>query len=385
MAINWSEETFSIPHLAEQVEFPQLIKIARTSNGYHSGPADGIFTRGDVFKLHGLRIYKKVVVTGAGPPSSDCELVANDYGYLSPPGNTQIYRQYSVPVSFSTPLQILPFRDLKHVYPTAGDLVAEKSRPNSVIVNRQIFLPEKNCVIKKGDILAISSVDKRCTSSGVVDFLICKHNDKTIGLPMSCAGDFTAHCDESIHTLSNLVAMHIDFPQKVKFLNGVTRKNDETLVRDGKHHIVHEEEYILENVVKQQYLICTKCDDNASLHQTKLFFIPTNSPAAQQLRVHLPLFHDLKTYRQITSSGYCTNLSMKNIVDCTPIEPIGYPRVVVRNLGDVYDISAPELPPRKEILSQGQYLLYSVIMADQTWHPLSVVVIMYKHVVLTSV
>lgn len=361
MAINWSEEAFSISYLAEQREFPQLIKIARTSNRYqHGSPSTTAnFSHGDVFKLHGLRIFKKVVITGAAPPSSDSELVANDYGYLSPPGNTSIYRQYSVPVSFSTPLQILPFRDLKHVYRTAGDLVAEKSRPSSVIVNQQIYLPEKNCVIKKGDILAISSVDKRCTSSGVVDFLICKHNDKTIGLPMSCVGDFTAHCEETIYSLSNLLATHIDFPQKAKFLNRASSQGrEETLARDGQHHIVRETEYILENVVKQQYLICTKCAENEDLQTTKLYFVPSNSRAAQHLRVHLPLFHDLKTYRQIMSSGYCANLSMKNVIDCTPIEPIGDSHVVIRNLSDVYDITAPELPPRKEIMCQGQFIVY---------------------------
>lgn len=368
MELNWSEETFSVPHLIENIEFPQLLKLANdlistpTSTGGDSQlnvnvpRGKALAKEGDILKLHGMRTFKKVIATGAGSTTS-CEQVANEYGFLSPPGSTSIYKQFKLPVNYSMPLRILPFRAEKHVYVTAGDLVKERPRPTAVVVNNSISIPEKHCVIKEGDVLAITSVDKRCTSSGVVDFLICKHNDKTIGLPMSCVGNFTVLTDETLFTLNDLVSKHIDIglPQKVTF-HTMTSDNTQpehcskTLHRGGEHHIIPEEQYVVENIIKEQYLICTKCEEKLdSLGDNKVYYIPTNCAAVRSMKVRLPLFHDLKSYQQSLNARYCTNLRMREVADGTPIETVGEPSVTVRKLSEVYDLGSPLLPPRKEL------------------------------------
>ena len=386
MELSWSEETFSVPHLIENIEFPQLLKLANDlitvtnsktgvtpgelSNFNNTPRGKALARDGDILKLHGVRTFKKIIATGAGS-STPCEQVAHEYGFLSPPGSTSIYRQFKLPINFNTPMQILPFRDQRHVYPTAGDLVKERPRPAAVVVNKAISIPEKHCFIKEGDVLAITSVDKRCTNAGVVDFLICKHNDKTIGLPMSCVGNFTVLVDETLFTLNDLVSKHIDIglPQKVVF-HEVTKDSTQpehatkTLQRGGEHHIIPGEEYIIENIIKEQYLICTKCEENLeSLGHNKVYFIPTNSATARQMRVKLPLFHDLKSYQKTLNGRYCTNLSMREILDGTPIEVVSEPGVTVRKLAEVYDFSGPLLPPRKELYppsNSGKSLLYSM-------------------------
>lgn len=373
MELNWSEETFSVPHLIENIEFPQLLKLANdlisvpNSNIIkagstseipqlkHTSRSKSLAREGDILKLHGVRTFKKIIATGAGS-STSCEQVAHEYGYLSPPGSTSIYRQFKLPINFSTPMQILPFRDQRHVYPTAGDLVKERPRPTAVVVNKAISIPEKHCFIQEGDVLAITSVDKRCTNAGVVDFLICKHNDKTIGLPMSCVGNFTVLIDETLFTLNDLVSKHIDIglPQKVVF-HAVTKDSTQpdhatkTLQRGGEHHVIPGEEYVIENIIKEQYLVCTKCDEKESLGNNKVYFIPTNSATARQMKVRLPLFHDLKSYKQTLNGRYCPNLSMREIIDGTPIEVVDEPAVTMRKLSEVYDFSGPLLPPRKEL------------------------------------
>lgn len=394
MDFNWSEERFSVLNLVDNVDFPQLLKLSKSpetnsgnashhrhgnkflnsqktelinltknekspySESERTQNVDHLLKEGDVLKLHGVRTFKKVIVTGAGAlavPQTSSEQVATEYGYLSPPGNTSIYKQFSLPVSFSVPLSILPFRDTKHVYKTAGDLVEERPRPSAVYVNTLISLPEKNTVIKEGDVLAITSVDKRCTSAGVVDFLICKHNDKTVGLPRSCVGNFTAKPDETLFTLSDLVARHMDIglPQKICFHSADNCSQVQTLKRKGEHYIVPGAEYIAESIVKQQYLICTKCEENNnSLPHTKVYYIPVNCPAmTQQWKVRLPLFHDMKSYSHALNSKYCPNLSIRDIVDATAIEHVGKQDITVMKLSDVYDITSPQLPPRKDFSS----------------------------------
>lgn len=380
MNLNWSEGNFSLSHVIEKtVQFPQLLRVELASGEplTKRGPVLGVSSLlntqqpvnnngnlplhislkdGDVLKLHGILTFKKVIVTGAGSSAqTSAEQVANEYGYLSPPGSTTIHRQFSLPVGLSLPLQILPYRGIKHVYSTAGDLIQEQTRPSAVTVNKTISLPEKNCVIKEGDILAILSVDKRCTSTGVVDFLICKHNDKTIGLPTSCVGNFTAVQDESLFTLDDLANKHIDIglPQKICFQPRTpnTTGKSQTLVRGGEHHIVPGNEYVAENIIKQQYLICTKCGNSNTVSDVKVYFIPTNCPSARHIRVRLPLFYDLNSYKQTLSTSFCPNLSMRNILDATPIEYTGEPEVIVRKLSDVYNMDNPQLPPRTDILS----------------------------------
>ena len=374
MDLRWSEETFSIPRLIENVEFPQIIKLTTTENSTpppllistatstsddptainnNYPPGSTLLKDGDVFKLHGIRTFKRVIVTGAGAPAQDsCEQVATEYGYLSPPGSTSIYKQFSVPASYSMPLQILPFRGSTHIYPTAGDLVKEQPRPSAVTVNKTISIPEKHCIIKEGDILAITSVDKRCTSTGVVDFLICKHNDKTIGLPMSCVGNFTAVQDETLFTLTDLVSKHVDigFPQKIRFQSlpdTDIRSNYSTLTRGGDHHIVSGAEYVAENIIKQQYLICTQCiDNNNGLSNTTVFYIPSGCSLMKTMKVRLPLFLDTKTCQQVLNNRYCPNLSMRELLDAGPIELVGQSQVTVRKLSEVYE--SPQLPPRKD-------------------------------------
>lgn len=374
MDLHWSEEAFSVPHLLDNIEFPQLLQVLlpkaepQTShikpnhqhvhlNGLTGKSADSPLQDGDILKLHGVKTFKRVIMTGAGPASAQApaEHVTNQYGYLSPPGSTTIYKQFSVPVSYSVPFQINPFRDLDHVYVTAGDLVKEHPRPSAVVVNKTISLHEKHCVIKEGDVMAITSVDKRCTSTGVVDFLICKHNDKTIGLPMSCVGNFTALQDETLFTLDDLVSKHVNIglPQKISFhpaSKPATRSQCETLARGGEHLIVPDTEYIAENIVKEQYLICTMCDAGAdnSLSHTKVYYIPTSCSIARRMRVRLPVFHDINTCKQVLNTRYCPNLSMRVILDATPIGYIGELRIIIKKLSEVYIKDGPVLPPRKE-------------------------------------
>lgn len=379
MAINWSEDTFSAAHLSENVEFPQLIRIAAPSlgsgidkgyvhgaviNGGCSSSADNAhISYGDVLKLHGVKKFKRVLATRVTDISAK-ELVAHEYGYLSAPGDTSICKQFSIPSNFSVPLQIVPYRDRDFVYHTVGDLVKETPRPKSVIVNKRIVLQEKNCTIKEGDIISILSIDKRCTNLGVVDFLICKHNDKTVGLPMSCVGEFTAHTEETLYLLSDIIRKEIDLPQKVIFIkkDSTPSISTTTLLRGGEHFIIPGQPYILQNVVKRQYLICTKYDQSYTgvtgcVHRGlsssgHVIFIPTDSAFARKLLVHLPLFHDLREYRKIVTSHGCANFSVRNIIDCTPIELAFDSKVVAKELAVACDIQTPTLPPRKDISDQ---------------------------------
>ncbi|XP_067936200.1 uncharacterized protein [Watersipora subatra] len=364
MDLQWSEETFSIPRLIDNVEFPQilqLVKVTHSSNpkndinsAKHYSHKKSFLKHGDIIKLHGVRTFKRVILTGAGS-LTQTEHVATEYGYLSPPGSTSIYKQFSVPSNYSMPLQVLPFKGMDHIYETAGDLVAEHPRPNAVIVNKTISIPEKHCTISEGDVLAITSVDKRCTNTGVVDFLICKHNDKAIGLPMSCVGNFTALQDETLLTLSDLVSKHVDigFPQKIRFHELATLDNiqtsRQTITRGGQHHLIPEEEYIAENIVKQQYLVCTRCVESMNgLSNVQVFYIPATCSLMRDMKVRLPLFADTQSREQVLNGRYCPNLSMKDILDVLPIELVGQSDVTAWKLSEVF-YESPQLPPRKGV------------------------------------
>jgi len=363
--LTWSHDTFSLPHLIEHVEFPQLLKLVDNFKR-NCKPDSTLFPQGEIVKLHGVKTLKKAVLIDKGSSphsSSSCEQVADEYGPITRQVAPCSVRKLMVPIGYSRTLQILPYRHPEYQYETAGDLVKEKPRPSAVIVGKKICLHEKHCVIQAGDVLAITSVDKRCTNNGVVDFLICKHNDKTIGLPMSCVGKFTVHREETLYNLKDFVSRRIELPQKIQFCDSLPPNPTQckTIARGGERMIVPDREYIVESIQTHQYLVCTLCNSQSSVSAAKVFFIPVTHPAAKQLKVRLPLFHDIRSYQQTLNERFCTNLSMKNVLDPSPIEFSGYQDILVNKLGEVYDFGGPELPPRSQReTDHGRYFLIEV-------------------------
>lgn len=351
--VRWSEELHDLDRLAGRSEFPLLVRLA---DDVANSLGATVLRVGDVLKLHGVKTFKKMLLTAAsGDSGGRSTTVGGGAG-----GGADLL---AMPLGYSARVRVLPMRSADHVYPTVGDLIKETPRPRAVVAHKRIVLPEKGYAIGAGDVLSVNCVDKRCTSAGVVDYLQCRHQEKTVGLPASCVGNFTALADETQYTVREL-ADAFELPLRLKFLptggdpgGGGGRSGPEEERADAPRSPyarscaeLAESEYVASGLQRRQYAVCTDSRSTTVAKTDWLYFVPVDCPrdgsAPAPVRVRLPLFHDLASYNAALGR-FCANLSMKHVVDCAPVEKAATRDAYRCTLADGYDLIAPTLPRRK--------------------------------------